>query len=165
MGIQTSAWKICIVHKVLNLSWNFKDLLKESFLYAFTAAAKSLQSCQTLCDPTDGSPPGSSVPGILQVRPLEWVAISFSNAWKGKGGHSVMSDSSRHHGRAAHQASPSMAFSRQQYWSGVPSLETKLQTRKISEYKSRLFINSEAHLNLPEVCSCTFFPPNTLASG
>ena len=44
------------------------------------AAAKSLQSCPTLCDPTDGSPPGSPVPGILQARPLEWVAISFSNA-------------------------------------------------------------------------------------
>ena len=49
------------------------------------AAAKSLQSCPTLCDPTDGSPPGSSIPGILQARTLEWVAISFSNARKGKG--------------------------------------------------------------------------------
>ena len=49
-----------------------------------TAAAKSLQSCPTLCDPTDGSPPGSPVPGILQARTLEWVAISFSNAWKWK---------------------------------------------------------------------------------
>ena len=48
------------------------------------AAAKSLQSCPTLCDPRDGSPPGSPVPGILQARTLEWVAISFSNAWKWK---------------------------------------------------------------------------------
>ena len=48
------------------------------------AAAKSLQSCLTLCDPIDGSPPGSPVPGILQARTLEWVAISFSNAWKWK---------------------------------------------------------------------------------
>ena len=48
------------------------------------AAAKSLQSCPTLCDPIDGSPPGSIVPGILQARTLEWVAISFSNAWKWK---------------------------------------------------------------------------------
>ena len=46
------------------------------------AAAKSIQSCPTLCDPIDGSPPGSPVPGILQARTLEWVAISFSNAWK-----------------------------------------------------------------------------------
>ena len=47
---------------------------------AIAAAAKSLHSCQTLCDPIDGSPPGSPVPGILQARTLEWVAISFSNA-------------------------------------------------------------------------------------
>ena len=49
---------------------------------AAAAAAKSLQSCPTLCDPIDGGPPGSPVPGILQARTLEWVAISFSNAWK-----------------------------------------------------------------------------------
>ena len=57
--------------------------------------AKSLQSCPTLCDPVDGSPPGSPVPGILQARTLEWVAISFSNAWKWKWkwSRSVMSDS------------------------------------------------------------------------
>ena len=48
--------------------------------YAAAAATKSLQSCLTLCDPRDGSPPGSPVPGILQARTLEWVAISFSNA-------------------------------------------------------------------------------------
>ena len=51
---------------------------------AAAAAAKSLQSCPTLCNPIDGSPPGSSVPGILQARTLEWVAISFSNVWKWK---------------------------------------------------------------------------------
>ena len=49
---------------------------------AAAAAAASLQSCPTLCDPTDGSPPGSPVPGIPQARTLEWVAMSFSNAWK-----------------------------------------------------------------------------------
>ena len=63
---------------------------------AAAAAAKSLQSCPTLCDPIDGSPPGSPVPGILQARTLEWVDISFSNAWKWS--RSVMSDSSRPHG-------------------------------------------------------------------
>ena len=64
------------------------------------AAAKSLQSCPTLCDPTDGSPPGSPVPGVLQPRTLEWVAISFSSAWKWKvrWAHSVVSDSLRPHG-------------------------------------------------------------------
>ena len=53
-------------------------------LLLLTAAAKSLKSCPTLCDPIDGSPPGSLVPGILQARTLEWVAISFSSAWKRK---------------------------------------------------------------------------------
>jgi len=67
-----------------------------SELAATAAAAKSLQSCPTLCDPTDGSPPGSPVPGILQARILEWVAISFSNAWKWS--CSVVSDSLQPHG-------------------------------------------------------------------
>ena len=49
-------------------------------IYRYTAAAKSLQSCPTLCDPVDGSPPGSPIPGILQARTLEWAAISFFNA-------------------------------------------------------------------------------------
>ena len=57
------------------------------------AAAKSLQSCSTLCEPIEGSPPGSPIPGILQARTLEWVAISFSNAWKWKWSRSVVSDS------------------------------------------------------------------------
>ena len=67
---------------------------------ASAAAAKSLQSCLTLCDPIDGSPPGSPIPGILQARTPEWVAISFSNAWKWKWkwSRSVVSDSLRPHG-------------------------------------------------------------------
>ena len=88
-----------------------------------TAAAESLQSCPTLCDPIDGSPPGSAVPGILQARTLEWVAISFSNAWKWK--VKVKSFSCVRlldtPWTAAYQAPPSMRFSRQEYWSGVPS--------------------------------------------
>ena len=62
--------------------WN-RDYQKVLF-FPNAAAAKLLQSCPTLCDPIGGSPPGSPVPGILQVRTLEWVAISFSNAWKWK---------------------------------------------------------------------------------
>ena len=86
------------------------------------SAAKSLQSCPTLCDRVDGSPPGSSVSGILQARTLEWVAISFSNAWKWK---VKVKSLSRVRllatpWTAAHQAPPSMGFSRQEYWSGVP---------------------------------------------
>ena len=69
------------------------------FCTAATAtAAKSLQSWLTLCDSRDSSPPGFPFPGILQARTLAWVAISFSNAWKWKGSHSVVSDSSRPHG-------------------------------------------------------------------
>ena len=86
------------------------------------AAAKLLQSCPTLCNPTDGSPPGSTVPGILQARILEWVAISFSRAWKWK----VKVKSFSHvwplatPWTTAYQAPLSMGFSRQEYWSGVP---------------------------------------------
>ena len=89
---------------------------------AAAAAAKSLQSCPTLCDPIDGSPPGSPIPGILQARTLEWVAISFSNAWKSKVKVSSLSRirPSATPWTAAYQASPSIGFSRQEYWSGVP---------------------------------------------
>ena len=89
---------------------------------AAVAAAKSLQSCPTLCDPTDRSPPGSPIPGILQARTLEWVAISFSNAWKRKGKVKSLSRVwlLATPWTAAYQAPPSMGFSRQEYWSGVP---------------------------------------------
>ena len=91
-------------------------------LAAAAAAAKSLQSCPTLCDPRDGSPPGSTIPGILQARTLEWVAISFSIAWKGE---VKVKSLSRIQllvtpWTAAYQAPPSTGFSRQEYWSGVP---------------------------------------------
>ena len=89
---------------------------------AAAAAAKSLQSCPTLCDPTDGSPPGSPVAGILQARTLEWVAISFSNAWKWKVKVKSLSCAQLlvTPWTAAYQAPPSIGFSRQEYWSGVP---------------------------------------------
>ena len=95
-----------------------------------TAAAKSFQSCPTLCDPVDGSPPGPPIPGILQARTLEWVATFFSNAWKWK-----VKVKSLSHVRllatpwtAAHQAPPSRGFSRQEYWSGVPLPSLALST-------------------------------------
>ena len=98
-------------------------LLLNMLSRSVAAAAKSLHLCPTLCDPIDGSPTGSPVPGILQARTLEWVAISFSNAWKWK----VKVKSLSHvwllatPWTAAHQAPPSMGFSRQECWSGVPS--------------------------------------------
>ena len=90
--------------------------------FAAATAAKSHQSCPTLCDPRDGSPSGSPVPGTLQARTLEWVAISFSNAWKWK----VKVESLScvwllaPPWTAAYQAPRSMGFSRQEYWSGLP---------------------------------------------
>ena len=86
------------------------------------AAAKSLQSCPTLCDPIDGSPPGSPVPGILQARTLEWVAISFSNAgkWKVKVKSLSCVRPSATPWTAAPQAPLPMGFSRQEYWSRCP---------------------------------------------
>ena len=89
---------------------------------AVAAAAKLLQSCPTLCNPIDGSPPGSPVPGILQARTLEWVAISFSNAWKWKVKVKSLSRVRllATSWTAVYQAPPSMGFSRQEYWSGVP---------------------------------------------
>ena len=90
---------------------------------AIAAAARSLQSCLTLCDPIDGSPPGSPVPGILQARTLEWVAISFSKGWKRKVKVKLLSRVRllATAWTAAHQALPSMGFSRREYWSGVSS--------------------------------------------
>ena len=102
------------------------DWLKPVLIYhsenPAAAATKLLQSCLTLCDPRDSSPPGSPIPGILQARTLEWVAISFSNAckWKVK----VKSLSCvwlfTTPWTAAYQVPPSMGFSRQEYWSRVP---------------------------------------------
>ena len=96
------------------------------------SAAKSLQLCPTLCDPIDGSPPGSSVPGILQARTLEWVALSFSNAWKWKVKVKSLSrvGPSAIPWTAAHQAPPSMGFSRQEYCSGVPLPSPDTEPRK-----------------------------------
>ena len=90
---------------------------------AAAAASKSLQSCPTLCDPIDSSPLGSPVPGILQARTLEWVAISFSKAWKWKMKVKSLSRVwlSVTPWTAAYHAPPPMGFSRQEYWSGVPS--------------------------------------------
>ena len=88
----------------------------------FAAAAKLQQSCPTLYDPTGGSPPGSPVPGILQTSILEWVAISFSNAWKWKvkGKSLTRVRLLATPWTAAYQAPLSMGFSRQEYWSRVP---------------------------------------------
>ena len=102
----------------------FLNLGKYFSLYpeAAAAAAKLLQLCLTPCDPIDVSPLGSSVSGILQARTLEWVAISFSNAWKWKVKVKSLSRVQllATSWSVAYQAPPSMGFSRQEYWSGLP---------------------------------------------
>ena len=114
------------IRSILRYIERFSQATLHSFFkhgkYATTTTTKSLQSCPALCDPIDGSPPGSTVPGILRARTLEWVAISFSNAWKWK----VKVKSLDRvwlfatPWTAAYQALLSMGFSRQEYRSGLP---------------------------------------------
>ena len=101
---------------------NWKIIINPWTMLVRLATAKSLQSCPTPSDPIDGGPPGSPVPGILQARTLEWVAVSFSNAWKWK---VKVKSLSRVQllatlWTAAYQAPLSMGLSRQEYWSRVP---------------------------------------------
>ena len=107
---------------------------------AAAAAAKSLQSCPTLCNPRDGSPPGSPAPGILQARTLEWVAISFSNAWKWKGKVKSLSRVwlLQTPWTAAYQAPPSMGFFRQVYWSGLPWNQMLISSLIVYEYRVQI---------------------------
>ena len=115
-------WKIFMFSRWYVSMWCELGLNECGILIWGAAAAKSLQSCLTLCDPIDGSPPGSAVPGILQARTLEWVAISFSSAWKWQ--VKVKSLSCvwllATPWTAAYQAPPSMGLSRQEFWSRVP---------------------------------------------
>ena len=112
--LQKNKWLI-YCKKLLNISGSLKSQIAAA---AAAGGGKSLQSCPTLCNPIDGSPPGSPVPGILQARTLEWVAISFSNAWKWK--VKVKSLSCVQllvtPWTAAYQAPLSMGFARQEYW-------------------------------------------------
>ena len=121
-------------------SWSNKQGIREMGVREITAvigpaaaaaAAKSLQSCLTLCNPI-GSLPGSPAPGILLARTLEWVAISFSNAWKWKAKVKSLSRvrPSATSWTAAYQAPSSMGFSRQEYWSEMPSPSLRLLWRK-----------------------------------
>ena len=123
--------------------------LPETWVCLPWITAAAAKSCPTLCNPTDGSPPGSPVPGILQARILEWVAIAFSNAWKWKVKVKSLSPVQLFTTpwTAAYQAPPSMGFSRQEYWSGVPLPSGLLQ-------------------HIPKFFTCLlcfpFLPPSTL---
>ena len=116
---------------------------------AAAAAAKSLQLCPTLCDPIDGSPLGSPIPGILQARTLKWVAISFSNAWKWKVKVKLLSHFNcvllvATPWTAAYHAPPSMGFSRQEYWSGVPLPSMLVTIKQLIE--DRLWVVPKLHM-------------------
>ena len=121
--------------------WSFFGIVMSLLFNMLSAAtaAKPHQSCPTLCDPIDGSTPGSPVPRILQARTLEWVAISFSNAWKWK--VKVKSLSCVRllvtPWPAAHQAPLSMGFSRQEYWSGVPLPSPNILSRFVITFFPR----------------------------
>ena len=109
------------------------------------AAAKSLQSCPTQCDPTDRSPPGSPIPGILKARTLEWAVISFSNAWKWKGKGKSLSRVQllATPWTAAYQAPLPMGFSRQEYWSYIYTVGSPLAwDRLLGDCRQQPFLNS-----------------------
>ena len=112
------------------------------------AASKSLQSCTTLCDPIDGSPTGPTIPGILQARILEWVAISFSNAWKWKVKVNSLScvQLLATSWTAAYQAPLSMGFSRQEYWSGVPLPSPRQPIKKQRHYFANKGSSSQGYV-------------------
>jgi len=140
-GQNTGVGSLSLLQGIFPTQGSHSGLLYcRQILHQLAAVAKSLQSCLTLCNPIDGSPPGSPVPGILQARTLEWVAISFCNAWKWKVKVKSLSRVrlSVTPWTAAHQAPPSMGYSRQEYWSGVPlpSPFTSLATSKVQEYWS-----------------------------
>ena len=123
--------------------------------FAAAAAAKSLQLCLTLCDPIDGSPPGSPIPGILQARTLEWVTISFSNSgkWKVK-----VNSLSRVRllvtpWTAVYQASPSMGFSRLEYWSGCIAFSRAALQQMLEELPP----GRKETSNLKQPCTCIHF--------
>ena len=119
--------------------------------YHAAAAAQSLQSCPTLCDPIDGSPPGSPVPGILKARTLEWVAISFSNVWKWKVKVKLFTyvRLSATPWTEAYQAPPFMGFSRQEIWSGVPLSSPSYQT--LVQFDSCMMVLSVLSVSLGKI--------------
>ena len=118
-------WRLAVCHGdcvLVEVSLPREGTLNAKLNTVATAVAKSLQLCPALCYPIDSSPPGFPIPGILQAGVLEWVAISFSSAWKWKVKVKLLSclQLLGTPWTAAHQAPLSMGFSRQEYWSGVP---------------------------------------------
>ena len=161
MEFQLSWW--CCESAALNMPANLENstvatvLEKVSFncnpKECYACYSKSFQLCPTLCDPIDGSLPGSPIPGILQARTLEWVAISFSNAWKWKVKVKSLSLVWLFvtPWTAAYQTPPSMGFSRQEYWSGVPlpsPIPKKGNAKECSNYHTIALISHTSKVML-----------------
>ena len=144
-----------VISEIATYPWGFPQSNWEQHVNIWSAAAaKSLQSCLTLGNPIDSSPPGSPVPGILQARTLEWVAISFSNAWKWRVKVKSLSRvrPSATPWTAAFQAPQSMGFSRQEYWSGVPLPSPKYMVMAV--LNKTLFTKTECGLVWPQFTHC-----------
>ena len=156
-----------MVHKAKNifcLSLETKFIYSCSEFFHFTislkgtatAAAKSPQSRWTLCDPIDGSPPGSTVPGILQERTLERAAISFSNAWKWKVKVKSLSRVwlSTTPWTTAYQAPLPMGLSRQEYWTGLPyssPFKRKFNFKRFLEFFSLKFTKDFLYFSISQI--------------
>ena len=142
----------CSAFFIVQLSHSY--MINGKTIALTVADGKSCQSCTTLCNPIDSSPPGSPVPGILQARTLEWVAISFSNAWKWKvkmkslGRVQLFSTP----WTTAYQAPLPMGFSRQEYWSGLPLPSPTALTRRTFIFLRHL--NFLRHLYLARQPEC-----------
>ena len=126
------------------------------------AAAKSLQSCPTLCDPRDSSPPGCPVPGILQARTLEWVAISFSNAWR-KWSCSVVSDPQQPHGLQPSRLFHPWDFPGRSTGVGCHCLLREWHWKSTNCFQRRLYLCSIVNVF---ICTCiSVFPLKTFGGG
>ena len=135
---------VCELHFLFDLELQELYCSEYHIGYQCSSSSKLLQLCPTLGNPIDSSPPGSPIPETLQARTLEWVAISFSNAWKWK---VKVKSLSRvwllaTPGTAAYQAPPSMGFSRQEYWSGVP-LPSPTQAFRAALFAATLSIGKQ----------------------
>ena len=139
-----------------------------SELLIAAAATKLLQSCPALCNPIDSSSPGSPIPGILQARTLEWVAVSFSNAWKWKVKGKSLSRVRLFEipWTAAHQAPLSMGFSRQEYWSGLPLPSPMHESEKWKWSRSVVSDSLQPHGLQPTRLLCLWdFPGKSTGVG
>ena len=152
--------RVCFLTLLAGKLREYIYVRKYKYIFTHAAAARSLQSCLTLCDPIDSSSPGSPIPGILQARTLEWVAISFSNAGKWK----VKVESLNRvwllatPWTAAYQAPPPMGFSRQEYWSGVIFIH--MWTQNVYPHTYTCFRNHGSTLTTPFLSSWNNFLPS-----